>query len=557
MDLNETRSAQLFPVLEEAQITEILRLTAIEESHFKAGDVIYEVGVKHTPAWLILKGSLQSYRRDGLGHVAPIMSYSRGQFTGEIAQIAGHPSLLGAHAGPDGCSAVALNAHHLRSLIVGLAEIGETVMRSFILRRAVLLESGSVGSVLVGTLGSPLLIRLQDFLTRNGYPFTVLDAHADNEGRAVVERLGVLPDELPLMICPSGTVLKAPTETEVGLCLGITPRLDPDDIYDVAIVGAGPAGLATSVYAASEGMSVLVLDQRAVGGQAGASARIENYLGFPTGISGRALTTRAFNQARKFGAQLAIPIATTQLLYEDTAAEKVLRLTCDGGRSVRARTIVIASGARYRRPRLFDSDVAGNANIYYWASPIEASICTGQEVAIIGGGNSAGQAVVYLSPKVKRLHLVIRREGLEATMSRYLIDRIAALANVTLHVGTEVIHLERDSAGLLTAALLCDRATGLKRRQALQQMFLFIGADPNSEWLGGSIVLDSAGFVLTGRDLRVKGHGQDALPFETSMRNVFAVGDIRSGSTKRIAAAVGEGAAVVAQLHGVLGTAKA
>jgi thioredoxin reductase (NADPH) len=382
----------------------------------------------------------------------------------------------------------------------------------------------------------------------------VLDASADGEGRAVLERFGVQPDELPLMICANGTVLKRPTDAEAAVCLGITPDLDPQSVYDVAVVGAGPAGLATAVYAASEGLSVLVLDQQAFGGQAGASARIENYLGFPTGISGLALAGRAFNQALKFGAEIAIPLEVSRLgCSRPEHPADALRLELTDGRAVRARTVVVASGARYRRPDIPNLATFEGAGVSYWASPVEAKLCEGEEVALVGGGNSAGQAVVFLAPRVKRLHLVVRREGLEATMSRYLIDRIAALPNVVLHVGKEVVALEGDQTEGLTAAVFRNRSTGATHICPLRHLFLFIGADPNAGWLQDCAAVDDKGFVLTGLNCPHAASGtRAALPLETSVPGVFAIGDVRAGSTKRVAAAVGEGAAVVAQIHTAL-----
>jgi thioredoxin reductase (NADPH) len=425
-------------------------------------------------------------------------------------------------------------------------------MRAFILRRVGLIEEGGSGSVLIGRPGTAKLVRLQGFLARNGYPHIVLDATDNGEGQAAMERFGVLPDELPLMICPNGTVLKRPSNAQAGICLGITPDLDPQNIYDVAVVGAGPAGLATAVYAASEGLSVLVLDQRAIGGQAGASSRIENYLGFPTGISGMALAGRAFNQAQKFGAELAIPLEVARL--DCDGPDKPLRLTLTNDATVRARTVVVASGARYRRPEIPNLSIFEGSGISYWASPVEATLCAGEEVALVGGGNSAGQAVVFLAPRVKRLHLVVRGAGLEASMSRYLIDRIAALPNVELHSGTEIVALEGDQTQGLTAAVFRDRATGSISACPLRHLFLFIGADPNADWAKDCLAVDKKGFVVTGAPFA---NGADAprrsvLPLETSQPRVFAIGDVRAGSTKRVAAAVGEGAAVVAQIHSVL-----
>jgi thioredoxin reductase (NADPH) len=399
-------------------------------------------------------------------------------------------------------------------------------------------------------------VRLQGFLGRNGYPCTVLDASSDAEARAVIEQSGVLPEELPIMLCPNGTLLRGPSDVEAGACLGITPELDPDTVYDVAVVGAGPAGLAAAVYAASEGLSVLVLDSRAFGGQAGASARIENYLGFPTGISGMSLAGRAFNQALKFGAEIAIPLEVARLDCggSDRSCGEVLKLELTNGNAVRARTVVVASGARYRRPPIENLPIFEGAGVSYWASPVEAKLCEGEEVALVGGGNSAGQAVVFLAPKVKRLHLVVRGEGLEASMSRYLIDRIAALPNVELHTRTEVVGLEGDAASGLTGAVFRDRATGETHACPLRHLFLFIGADPNAAWVEDCVAVDRKGFVVTGAEFG-EGVGvadRAVLPLETSWPGVFAIGDVRAGSTKRVAAAVGEGAAVVAQIHSVL-----
>jgi thioredoxin reductase (NADPH) len=372
----------------------------------------------------------------------------------------------------------------------------------------------------------------------------------------VVERFGLQPDELPLMLCPNGTVLKRPTDAEAAACLGITPELDPESVYDVAVVGAGPAGLAAAVYAASEGLSVLVLDQRAFGGQAGASARIENYLGFPTGISGQALAGRAFNQALKFGAEIAIPLEVARLDCggPERRPGAPLRLELTDGRAVRARTVVVASGARYRRPDIPNLSIFEGAGVSYWASPVEAKLCEGEEVALVGGGNSAGQAVVFLAPKVKRLHLVVRRAGLEATMSRYLIDRIGALPNVDLHIGKEVVALEGDQTEGLTAAVFRNRASGATHICPMRHLFLFIGADPNACWLQNRAAVDDKGFVLTGLACPegASAGRRAALPLETSFPGVFAIGDVRAGSTKRVAAAVGEGAAVVAQIHTAL-----
>lgn len=475
MNMPGPRDHQMFPVLDAQQIATARRFASGAERRFAPGEMVYAIGATDAPSWLVLVGS---------------------------------------------------------------ADVGEIVMRALILRRVALIAEGGAGTILIGMPNSAEIVRLQSFLTRSGYPNQVLDAAADGEGKALVERIGVLPEDLPLVVCPNGQVLRRPSELQVATCVGMTPKLDSERLYDVAIVGAGPAGLAAAVYAASEGLSVVVLDERAMGGQAGASSRIENYLGFPTGISGQALAGRAFNQALKFGAEIAIPLTVQSL---DCSGETPT-LVLVGGQRLRARAIVVASGARYRRPAIPNLGAFEGNGISYWASPIEARLCAGEDVALVGGGNSAGQAIVFLAPQVKRLHLIVRRP-LAATMSQYLIERIAALSNVELHVGSEVIALEGDPATGLDSAEFRNRDDGTTCRLSLHHLFLFIGADPNAGWLQGCVATDGKGFVIT---------GEGARSLETSAAGVFAIGDVRAGSTKRVAAAVGEGAAVVAQIHALI-----
>jgi thioredoxin reductase (NADPH) len=558
MSVIETRGHQMFPELDAGQIETAKRFASGPAREFAPGEIVFDVGERQAPAWLVLKGSIDVTRRDGLSREVAITTHHIGQISGEVSQLAGRESLASGRAGEEGCTAIPFDAAHVRALMIGSADIGEIIMRAFILRRMGLLEAGEkggVGSVLVGIPGTSDLTRLEGFLRRNGYPYQVLDA-ATADGRTVIEQSGVLPEELPLMLCPNGTVLKRPTDAEAGACLGITPELDPNTVFDMAVVGAGPAGLAAAVYGASEGLSVLVLDSRAFGGQAGASARIENYLGFPTGISGLALAGRAFNQALKFGAEIAIPLEVAKLECGGADGKSCgsLKLDLTNGNVVRARTVVVASGARYRRPPIDNLSMFEGAGVSYWASPVEAKLCEGEDVALIGGGNSAGQAVVYLAPKVKHLHLVVRGEGLEASMSQYLIDRIKALPNVELHTNTEIVGLEGDGASGLTGAVFRCRRTGETHACSLRHLFLFIGADPNAGWLEDCVQVDNKGFVVTGAEF-TDGAGssrRQALPLETSWPGVFAIGDVRAGSTKRVAAAVGEGAAVVAQIHSVL-----
>jgi thioredoxin reductase (NADPH) len=427
-------------------------------------------------------------------------------------------------------------------LLMAEADLGERIMRAFILRRVLLIESHAGGPIIVGPAGAADVLRLEVFLTRNSHPWLTLDADRDPDARALLERLHVEPGEWPVVLCPSGQILRRPSVDQLARCIGLVAAVNPDKVYDVAIVGAGPAGLAAAVYAGSEGLSALVLDARAFGGQAGASARIENYLGFPTGISGQALTARAFNQAQKFGVEMAIP---DEVLALEAAGpdEGAHRLRLASGETVRARTVVIASGAEYRRlaaPRLADFEMS---SVHYWASPIEARLCSGVDVALVGAGNSAGQAAVYLASQARSVSVFVRGAGLAATMSRYLVDRIGSLPNVSVTTRAEVVGLEGVD-GVLEAVRV-RRQEGDERVHPFRHLFCFIGADPMAAWLAGSgVALDAKGFVLTGRDA---GPGERQL-LETSRPGVFAVGDVRAGSVKRVASSVGEGSVVISKV---------
>jgi thioredoxin reductase (NADPH) len=558
MTLLETRRTQLFPVLTAAQLALVRRFAAAEPQRFEAGETLYSVGERNASVFVVTAGDVVARRRQATGKEELIAILGIGGFTGEIGQLGGRSALATVRAGAQGCEVLSFDAAHLRALIIGSAEIGEIVMRAFILRRTALISEGA-GSVLAGRRGDPALVHLEGFLSRNGHPYSVLDVADGADGQALVERFGLQDADLPIVLCANGALLKHPSDIEVGACVGITPELDPDRVFDVAVVGAGPAGLATAVYAASEGLSVLVLDAAAFGGQAGASARIENYLGFPTGISGHALAARAFTQAQKFGAEIAIPVNVTSLQCKGQQPGDLFLLHLENGTGIRARTIVIASGARYRRPQIENLDRFEGAGVSYWASPVEARLCAGEKIALVGAGNSAGQAVVYLAPHVSQLHLVVRGEGLEASMSRYLVERIAALPNVTLHARTEVITLRGDETGL-AGATLRQRDTGVEWSGPLRHLFVFAGAEPNAAWLEGcNVLVDAKGFVCTGQPgtgPMWAALGREPTALETSMPGVFAIGDVRAGSTKRVAAAVGEGAQVVAALHQFLANTK-
>jgi thioredoxin reductase (NADPH) len=374
----------------------------------------------------------------------------------------------------------------------------------------------------------------------------VLDER-DEDGLRVIEQFAAGPEDMPLVICPDGSVLRHPSDPELATCLGLIPDLDSEHVYDVAIVGAGPAGLATAVYAASEGLSVIVLDSRAPGGQAGASSRIENYLGFPTGISGQALAGRAFNQAQKFGANMLIPVSIKSL--DCSRTDGAFALATDCGKNMRAKSIVVASGARYRRPEIANLEKFEGRGVWYWASPIEAKLCTGQDVVLVGGGNSAGQAAVFLSAHARKVYMIIRGGGLGASMSRYLIERIEATDNIEMMFNTEVVGLEGDDDAALARVRWRSRLGPEEHSLDISNVFLFVGADPATGWLDGcGVMVDRGGFVVTGAQCKQKDE-QPASPLETSVPGVFAVGDVRSGSVKRVGGAIGEGAQVVAALH--------
>ncbi len=544
------RADQMFPALSGDQIERIARLG--ERLSFSDGDLLFEQGKEGPGFFVLLSGWVRITNRDAAGHDVIVVEQGPGQFLAETGQLAGRPALVDGRA-KGAVEALLLKPDALRQLLIVDAAIGELVMRALILRRVALIERGAGGPILIGATGMPDLVRLETFCARNGMPKTVLDPAADEDARALIERFHVSEDDLPLAVCPNGEVLRNPTDRALAHCLGLD-TIDTETTFDVAIVGAGPAGLAAAVYAASEGLSVVVLDSRAYGGQAGASARIENYLGFPTGISGQALAGRAYGQAQKFGAQIAIPVTVEKL----DCSRKTPSLVLGDGRRVRARSVVVASGAAYRRPSVQGLQRYEGRGISYWASPIEARLVKGQEVALVGGGNSAGQAVVFLANHCNIVNMVVRRP-LEETMSNYLIERIAALPNVVLHVGSEISELHGDKDGL-TGVTWRNRESGATDRCDTHYLFLFIGADPNSAWLGEcDAIRDRKGFVMTGDALEpdaLKGAGwhldRKPMPLETSIAGVFAIGDVRAGSVKRVAAGVGEGAAVVAQLHGYL-----
>jgi len=538
-----TRRHQVFPVLEEAEVQRLARFG--EPRSFESGEYLATAG-RHSPGvMVILSGNVRVTRKDLVGVEEHIVTYGPRSFLGGLEQLAGRPSLVDARAvGP--VTAIVIAPERLRTVFIGEAALGERVMRALILRRVLLLESSAGGPVIVGYADDRNVLRLEGFLRRNAHPQQTLDAATDPGAKAIIERFHIGVSDLPVVLCPNGELLRNPTEAELAACLGLVSPLDPSRIYDVAVVGAGPAGLSAAVYAASEGLSVLVVDRHAFGGQAGASARIENYLGFPTGISGIALTARAFNQAQKFGVEMAIPKTVTGLDCPCESSSGMFVLCLADDERVRARSVVVATGARYRRLAVENLPSFEGSSVHYWASPLEARLCAGQEVAVVGGGNSAGQAVVYLATVVSKVWLLLRGKDLAAKMSSYLVERIGGLENVEVVPQATISALE--GANGFLEAVRWHNGDLTEVRRPIRHLFLFIGADPNSAWLtGGGVALDGKGFVLTGGEV-----GRRAL--ETSRAGIFAVGDIRSGSIKRVATAVGDGAQVVASLHQYLAT---
>ena len=546
------RYEQTFPTLTPQEIARVRRFG--EARNYKPGEALFETGKVGPGMLVILSGHVTVTKRDGLGHVTPVIEQGPGQFLAELGQLSSRVALVDGHAQGD-VEALLIPPDRLRALLIAEADLGERIMRALILRRVNLIRGGAGGPALIGSPDSADVVRLQGFLARNGIPHQLLDPVADADAAELIARHSPSPADWPLVVVPDGTVLRNPSESQLARAIGMIRALPKDKIYDVAIVGSGPAGLSTAVYAASEGLAVAVCDTRAFGGQAGASARIENYLGFPTGISGHTLTARAFNQAQKFGAEVMIPVEVKSL--DCSQGDGAFGLKLDNGDVLRSRSVVVASGARYRRPEIENLAAFEGRGVWYWASPIEARLCIQQEVILVGGGNSAGQAAVFLSGHARKVQMVIRGGGLGASMSRYLIERIEAAPNIELMFNSEVVGLEGTTGGSLERVRWRSRLSGEESTFDIHNLFLFVGADPATGWLDGcGVTVDRAGFVITGAQ-DTKNEGRPASALETSIPGVFAVGDVRSGSVKRVGGAIGEGAQVVAALHGYLGdTAK-
>ena len=544
-DVVAERRQQVFPKLNDAQLQRIARYG--EKRHVPAGEVLFDQGTSALGIHVVLSGAVEVLRPGILSDELITVQHA-GEFTGEVNVLAGRRALVRARMVEDG-DVLVIGPRGLRRLIQEDSEVSEVLMRAFILRRVALIADGLGDATLIGSAHSADTLRLQEFLTRNAHPYTYVDVDRDADVQALLDRFHVGVGDVPIVICRGKVVLKNPSNEAVAECFGLNAAIDHGRVRDLVVVGAGPGGLAAAVYAASEGLDVLVLETNAPGGQAGTSSKIENYLGFPTGISGQALAGRALAQAEKFGAELAVVSRAEQFACD---APNGFEIRLSNGTAVHARAIIIASGVQYRRLPLENLARFEGAGVYYAATTTEARLCGDEEVAVVGGANSAGQAAVFLAAQARRVHVLIRGPGLADTMSRYLIRRIEETRNITLHPHTELVALHGDDR-LRSVTWRGPEGT---ETHPLAHVFLMIGAQPNTAWLGGCVALDDKGFVKTGTDLTAEDLSRTrwlvARPpflFETSRHRVFAVGDVRSGSVKRVASAVGEGSVCVQLVH--------
>jgi len=548
--LYESRREQMFPKLTAQQIARLERHG--RRIRTTAGQVLSEAGEGHRDLYVVLSGSLQIVR-PGLQGEEPITIEVAGDFTGEMSTLRGLVGFTRVRVCEAG-EILAITESELRTVVQTDPEIMEIFMRAFILRRMGLIAADQTGDViLVGSTHSSGTLRLVQFLTRNTYPYVMRDVESDTDAKAFLEGFNLSAADLPVVLCRGQVALKNPSNSEVAACLGMNAQLDSERIRDVVVIGAGPSGLAAAVYAASEGLDVLVIETVAPGGQAGSSSKIENYLGFPTGISGLALAGRALVQAQKFGAEVAIATSAVRLICD----RQPFRIELSDGLTVRGQTVIIASGAEYRKLAIENLTDYLGVGVYYAATAVEKKLCGDDEVVVVGGGNSAGQAAVFLSHNGRRVHLLVRSDGLAESMSRYLIRRIEETPNITLHVNTQITALE--GKGRLERVTWCTGPKGEPQTHAIRHVFLMTGAVPNTEWLQGCVALDDKGFVRTGPDLHVEDGVPDGWPLsrpplhlETTIPGIFAVGDVRCGSAKRVAAAVGEGSVCVQLIHRIL-----
>jgi thioredoxin reductase (NADPH) len=541
-------AALLFPTLTSVQIARIA--THGVTRPVTRGEVLIEGGEMDVPFFVLRAGEIEVIRPSGLGDLL-VAVLRPTQFTGDVSMILGRPAQMRLRVSESG-EVVELTRDQMHGLIQTDAEISEVLMQALLQRRTALVAEGIGDALLIGSGRSPATLRIKEFLTRNGHPFKYFDLDRDADVQDVLDRFHVDRSEAPVLICRGSAVLKRPSNQEIADRLGFNARIDEVHQRDVVIVGGGPAGLAAAVYAASEGLDALVVEASSPGGQAASSSNIENYLGFPTGISGADLAGRAFAQAQKFGANVMIAKGVTELACE----RRGLGVSLDDGTSIGARTVIIATGARYRKPALVNLEQFEGAGVYYSATFMEAQLCAGDEIIVVGGANSAGQAAVFLARTVKRIHLLVRSNGLSASMSRYLIRRIEETPNIEVRTSTEIVALEGD--GHLESVQWRDSTGGLTRHE-IKHVFLMTGAEANTGWLNGRVALDEKGFIKTGPDLTQDDLaaarwplGRSPYLLETSRPGVFAVGDVRCGNIKRVASAVGEGSIAISFVHRVL-----
>jgi thioredoxin reductase (NADPH) len=548
LPLTRSHVDKIFPKLTSAQINRIAARGQMRK--LQIGEVLVEQGDVPVPFFVVVSGELEVVRP--CGAVETLVTIQEpGEFTGEVNMLSGRRSIVRIHATKPG-EVIQLNHQNMMNLLQSDAELGEIIMRAFILRRFELVASGTGDVVLIGSSNSSSTFRIKEFLMRNGHPYSYIDLERDSDVQNLLDNFNIDTKDIPVLICQGKVVLRNPSNQQIADCLGFNEPVDQTLVRDLVIIGAGPAGLAAAVYGASEGLDVLVLETGSPGGQAGSSSRIENYLGFPTGISGQELASRAYNQAQKFGTKMLISRATR--LY---CNRKPYIVELESGAQIQTRTIVIATGAEYRKPQIKNLSRFEGAGVYYGATFMESQLCAGNEVVVVGGGNSAGQAAVFLAQTTKRVNMLIRSGGLAQSMSRYLIRRIEETPNIVLRPYTEIIALEGDNH--LQSVIWQNNQTGKTEINNINHIFMMTGADPNTRWLDGCIRLDNKGFIKTGRDLSTEDLDAAGWPLsrqpyllETNLPGVFAVGDVRVDSIKRVASAVGEGSIAISFVHQVL-----
>ena len=548
LPLTSSRLEKIFPKLTQAQIGRIAAYGRTRS--VQTGDILIEQGDTSMPFFVVVTGEVEIVRPFG-AHETLITIHGNGQFTGDVNMLSGRRSLVRARASKPS-EVIELDHKDLLRLVQNDAELSDILMRAFILRRVELIAAGVGDIVLIGSVHSAGTLRIKEFLMRNGHPYSYVDLEQDPDVQNLLDSFQIVASDVPVLICQGQLVLRNPGNQQIADCLGFNETIDQTQLRDLVVIGAGPSGLAAAVYGASEGLDVVVLETSSPGGQAGSSSKIENYLGFPTGISGQDLAGRAYMQAQKFGAKMLIARAT--------------RIVCDhspyiveaeNGARIPARTILIATGAQYRKLPLKNLSQFEGAGVYYGATFVERQLCSGEEVIVIGGGNSAGQAAVFLAQTTKRVYILVRSAGLATSMSRYLIRRIEESPNVIVKPYTEIIALEGNLS--LDSVRWRNNKTGQIENHSIKRIFVMTGADPNTGWLNGCLVLDTKGFIKTGPDLSPEnlsatGWSLKRQPYllETSLPGVFAAGDVRGGSIKRVASAVGEGSTVISFVHKII-----